>query len=96
MEMIEQKAQNKEIADKPARAVRATNVVDLVKVLAGKPEPESIAQAETKRHRVQRQPFHRHAGQTEAARRRLRPRSRLASISNSCWPISGRSRFLRA
>ena len=33
MEMIEQKAQHKEVADKPAPAVRATNVVDLVKVL---------------------------------------------------------------
>ncbi len=33
MEIIEQKAQNKEIADKPAAAVRQTNVVDLVKVL---------------------------------------------------------------
>lgn len=33
MEMIEQKAQNKEVAGKPAPAVRATNVVDLVKVL---------------------------------------------------------------
>ncbi len=33
MEMIEQKAQHKEIAGKPAPAVRATNVVDLVKVL---------------------------------------------------------------
>jgi DNA end-binding protein Ku len=33
MEMIEQKAQNKEIADKPVTAVRSTNVVDLVKVL---------------------------------------------------------------
>ena len=33
MEMIEQKAQHKEIPGKPAPAVRATNVVDLVKVL---------------------------------------------------------------
>jgi len=33
LELIEQKAQNKEIADKPAAPVRATNVVDLVKVL---------------------------------------------------------------
>ncbi len=33
MELIEQRAQNKEIADKPAAPVRATNVVDLVKVL---------------------------------------------------------------
>ncbi|MEP6811166.1 MAG: Ku protein [Chthoniobacterales bacterium] len=33
MEMIEQKAQNKEIADRPATPMRATNVVDLVKVL---------------------------------------------------------------
>jgi DNA end-binding protein Ku len=33
MEIIEQKAQHKEIAGKPAPAVRATNVVDLVKVL---------------------------------------------------------------
>jgi DNA end-binding protein Ku len=33
MEMIEQKAQHKEIAKKPAPAMRATNVVDLVKVL---------------------------------------------------------------
>jgi DNA end-binding protein Ku len=33
MEMIEQKAQHKEIEGKPAPAVRATNVVDLVKVL---------------------------------------------------------------
>ena len=33
MEMIEQKAQHKEIAGKPAPAMRATNVVDLVKVL---------------------------------------------------------------
>ena len=33
MEMIEQKAQHKEVAGKPAPAVRATNVVDLVKVL---------------------------------------------------------------
>ena len=33
MEMIEQKAQHKEIAGKPTPAVRATNVVDLVKVL---------------------------------------------------------------
>ena len=33
MELIEQKAQNKEIADRPAAPVRATNVVDLVKVL---------------------------------------------------------------
>ena len=33
MELIEQKAQHKEIAGKPAPAVRATNVVDLVKVL---------------------------------------------------------------
>ncbi len=33
MEMIEQKAQNKEIADRPAAPMRATNVVDLVKVL---------------------------------------------------------------
>ena len=33
MEMIEQKAQHKEISGKPAPAVRTTNVVDLVKVL---------------------------------------------------------------
>ncbi|HMJ05349.1 MAG TPA: Ku protein [Chthoniobacterales bacterium] len=33
MEMIEQKAQNREIAERPAAPVRATNVVDLVKVL---------------------------------------------------------------
>ena len=33
LEIIEQRAQNKEIADKPAAPVRATNVVDLVKVL---------------------------------------------------------------
>jgi DNA end-binding protein Ku len=33
MEMIEQKAQHKEVAAKPAPAMRATNVVDLVKVL---------------------------------------------------------------
>lgn len=33
MDLIEQKAQNKEIADRPAAPVRATNVVDLVKVL---------------------------------------------------------------
>jgi DNA end-binding protein Ku len=33
MEMIEQKAQHKEVAKKPAPAMRATNVVDLVKVL---------------------------------------------------------------
>ncbi|MFL6590109.1 MAG: Ku protein [Chthoniobacterales bacterium] len=33
MEMIEQKAQHKEVAKKAAPAVRATNVVDLVKVL---------------------------------------------------------------
>jgi DNA end-binding protein Ku len=33
MEMIEEKAQHKEVAKKPAPAVRATNVVDLVKVL---------------------------------------------------------------
>jgi len=33
LELIEQKAQNKEIADKPAVAHRSTNVVDLVKVL---------------------------------------------------------------
>ncbi|MDQ6860381.1 MAG: Ku protein [Verrucomicrobiota bacterium] len=33
MEMIEQKAQHKEVADKPAAPVRSTNVVDLVKVL---------------------------------------------------------------
>jgi DNA end-binding protein Ku len=33
MEMIEQKAQHKEVAKKAAPAMRATNVVDLVKVL---------------------------------------------------------------
>jgi DNA end-binding protein Ku len=33
MEIIEQKAQHKEIAKKPAPAIRTTNVVDLVKVL---------------------------------------------------------------
>jgi DNA end-binding protein Ku len=33
MEMIEQKAQHKEVAGKPMPVVRATNVVDLVKVL---------------------------------------------------------------
>src|ERR1700704_1820048 len=33
MEMIEQKAQHKEVGKKPAPVVRATNVVDLVKVL---------------------------------------------------------------
>jgi DNA end-binding protein Ku len=33
MEVIEQKAQHKEVAKKPAPAMRATNVVDLVKVL---------------------------------------------------------------
>jgi DNA end-binding protein Ku len=33
MELIEQKAQHKEIAGKPAPAARTTNVVDLVKVL---------------------------------------------------------------
>ena len=33
LELIEQKAQHKEIADKPSAPVRATNVVDLVKVL---------------------------------------------------------------
>ncbi|MGZ4983806.1 MAG: non-homologous end joining protein Ku, partial [Chthoniobacterales bacterium] len=33
MELIEQKAQHKEIAARPAAPVRATNVVDLVKVL---------------------------------------------------------------
>ena len=33
MDLIEQKAQNKEIADRPEAPMRATNVVDLVKVL---------------------------------------------------------------
>jgi DNA end-binding protein Ku len=33
MQMIEEKAQHKEVAKKPAPAVRTTNVVDLVKVL---------------------------------------------------------------
>jgi DNA end-binding protein Ku len=33
LELIEQKAQNKQIADKPAAPMRTTNVVDLVKVL---------------------------------------------------------------
>jgi DNA end-binding protein Ku len=33
LEIIEQKAQNKEIAGKPAAAPRSTNVIDLVKVL---------------------------------------------------------------
>jgi DNA end-binding protein Ku len=33
MDLIEKKAQHKEVAAKPATAVRATNVVDLVKVL---------------------------------------------------------------
>src|SRR3954463_1354914 len=33
MEMIEEKAQHKEVAKKPAPAIRTTNVVDLVKVL---------------------------------------------------------------
>ncbi len=33
MELIEQKAQKKEIADRPAPAPRTTNVIDLVKVL---------------------------------------------------------------
>jgi len=33
MELIEQKAQNKQIADKPATPMRTTNVVALVKVL---------------------------------------------------------------
>lgn len=33
LELIEQKAQHKEIAERPAAPVRATNVVDLVKVL---------------------------------------------------------------
>src|SRR3954451_13292719 len=33
MEMIEEKAQHKEVAGKPAPVMRATNVVDLVKVL---------------------------------------------------------------
>src|ERR1043165_7945700 len=33
MDLIEKKAQHKEVAGKPAPAVRATNVVDLVKVL---------------------------------------------------------------
>lgn len=33
LDLIEQKAQNKQIADKPTAPVRATNVVDLVKVL---------------------------------------------------------------
>ena len=33
MEMIEQKAQHKEVAEETAPAMRATNVVDLVKVL---------------------------------------------------------------
>ena len=33
MELIEQKAQHKEITGKPTQAPRATNVVDLVKVL---------------------------------------------------------------
>ncbi len=33
MDLIEQKAQNKEIADRPEMPMRATNVVDLVKVL---------------------------------------------------------------
>lgn len=33
LELIEQKAQNREIADRPAVPVRQTNVVDLVKVL---------------------------------------------------------------
>jgi DNA end-binding protein Ku len=33
LELIEQKAQKREIADKPAAAPRSTNVVDLVKVL---------------------------------------------------------------
>ncbi|MEP6823115.1 MAG: Ku protein [Chthoniobacterales bacterium] len=33
MDLIEQKAQNKEIADRPETPMRATNVVDLVKVL---------------------------------------------------------------
>ncbi|MGI9087892.1 MAG: Ku protein [Chthoniobacterales bacterium] len=33
LDLIEQKAQHKEIADRPAAPVRATNVVDLVKVL---------------------------------------------------------------
>ncbi len=33
LEVIEQKAQNREVADKPMTSTRATNVVDLVKVL---------------------------------------------------------------
>jgi DNA end-binding protein Ku len=33
MQMIEEKAQHKEVATKPAPAIRSTNVVDLVKVL---------------------------------------------------------------
>ncbi|MDQ6766166.1 MAG: Ku protein, partial [Verrucomicrobiota bacterium] len=33
LELIEQKAQHREIADRPASPVRSTNVVDLVKVL---------------------------------------------------------------
>jgi DNA end-binding protein Ku len=33
MELIEQKAQKKEIADRPVQAPRSTNVIDLVKVL---------------------------------------------------------------
>jgi DNA end-binding protein Ku len=33
LELIEQKAQNREIADKPVAPIRSTNVVDLVKVL---------------------------------------------------------------
>ncbi len=42
LELIEQKAQHKEIADKPAAPVRSTNVVDLVKVLQ-----ESLARNES-------------------------------------------------
>ena len=42
LELIEQKAQHKEIADRPAAPVRSTNVVDLVKVLQ-----ESLARNES-------------------------------------------------
>ena len=89
LEIIEQKAQNKQIADRPAAPVRATNVVDLVKVLQESLSRNQSLKTETQRLiPCERQPFDFHDGQTEAPRRSLDVRA----APSSSWPALARCR----
>ncbi len=71
MEMIEQKAQHKEVAGETGPGGAGDERGRSGQGVAGKPEPESIREAEAKRRARVGRPFDCHAGETKAARRRL-------------------------